>query len=34
MLQLLCLVDKMETLATSGYDATPAAIGGAFPALS
>ena len=33
MLQLFCSVDEMEALASSEYDATPAAIGGAFPAL-
>ena len=32
-MQLFCSVDEMEALASSEYDATPAAIGGAFPAL-
>ena len=34
MSQLFCSVDEMEALASSEYDATPAAIGGAVPALS
>ena len=35
MSQLYCLIDEMEVLASSEsiYDATPAAVGGAFPAL-
>ena len=33
MSQQFCLVDKMEVLSSSEYDATPAAMGGEFPAL-